>query len=289
MYRAEWQNNKSATADAAGARRQSPSIWADCPWPEIMLDPGVGFGFKDDFEACHDFPTNTAVARVGDYEVFTGNGTNMSISGGVTGIGGQLVIASGDTADVATMLTLGGGAPFMISDTDGDDTQLWFECRFKISSVTDADQVQVFIGLMEEDRAVANGVWADGGGDLGFTTTIDLLGFARSDNDGDSLSLAYQKASQTAQDNQQIVIAADTFIKVGFVYRANKNAAARRIACFKNAVEQSTYITDTNIAAATFPDAEELTLGIGVQNDSTTSNTITVDWWKIAQLSEEST
>ena len=288
-YRAEWQNNLSTTEHAAGDRRQSPSIWADCPQAEMLIDPGVGILFFDDFLSSYDLATNqTTVTKLGPYEAYTGNGTNLLVSGGVTGIGGTLVIASGDTADINAVFTLGGGAPFMISTTDGDDCDLWFECRFKISSITTADQAQVFIGLTEEDRAAANGIWADAGGDLGFTTTIDLLGFARSDNDGASVSLAYQKASQTPQDNNQAAIVADTFLKLGFKYKP-KGDASKRIRTFKNAVEQTTYVTSTNLAAATFPNGEELTLCLAVQNDSTTTNSVTLDWWKCAQLSEVST
>jgi hypothetical protein len=40
----------------------------------------------------------------------------------------------------------------------------------------------------------------------------------------------------------------------------------------------------TDIAAATFPDVEELTYTFSFQNDSTTSNTITIDWVRIAQV-----
>ena len=275
------KGNLSA-ADASTNRRASPAIWSDCPVERIMLDPGVGYGHQDDFSGGgYDFATNTAVTQIGEYEIFTGNGP--SLAGSVT-IPGAQTFVSGTSADVAAQMVLGGGAPFVISDTAGADKKLWFEARFKISAVVDADQVQFFIGLTEEDRSVANGTFADAGGDLGFTTTIDLLGFGRFDNDGDSLSLCYQKASQTAQDTLQNAIAADTYIKCGFVYDPAADTA-KRISVFFDNVINGTFVTGTNIAAATFPDAEELTMVIAVQNDSTTTNTLTVDWWRCFQLS----
>lgn len=241
--------------------------------------PGRVVGFFDDFEVGYDVATNqTTVLRYGPYEFYTGNGTNLLLSGGVTGIGGTQLFASGDTADINAVMTLGGGCPFMISDTAGSDKMLAFECRAKISSVTTADQVAFFLGLSEEDRSAANGVFADGGGDLGVTTTIDLIGFGRFDDDGDSLSFFYQKASQTAQDKAQMAIAADTYFKAGFLYDPTADAA-KRITVFFDGVPSTTFVTATNIAAATFPDGEELTMTASVQNDSTTSNTLTLDWW----------
>lgn len=241
--------------------------------------PGRVVGFFDDFEVGWDVATNqTTVLRYGPYEFYTGNGTNLLISGGVTGIGGHLVMASGDTADINGVMTLGGGCPFMISDTAGDDKRLVFECRVKVSSVTTTDQVAFFLGLTEEDRSAANGVFADGGGDLGVTTTIDMIGFGRFDDDGDSISFFYKKASQTAQDKVQIAIAADTWVKLGFVYNPLA-PETDRITVYVNGVPQATRVTATDIAAATFPDGEELTMTASFQNDSTTSNTITLDWW----------
>jgi len=280
MSKVSHRQNLSA---AENGRRRSPNLWGECPIPQILEDSGVGYHFFDDFLAAYDFATNTAVTNVGPYEIFTGNGP--SLAGAVNLPGGAQTIISGASADVTAILTLGGGAPFMISDTSGEDRKLWFEARIKISSVTDADQAPFFIGFAEEDRSAANGIFADAGGDLGFTTTIDLIGFGRFDNDGDSLSFIYQKGGQTCQDVLQIALAADTWIKVGFLYDPTA-PAAKRIKVYANNLEQSTYVTAANIAAATFPDAEELTLIMGMQNDSTTTNTLSVDWWRAAQLSQ---
>jgi hypothetical protein len=275
------QRNLSSDTD----RLPSPAIWGDCPVLGLMAGTVNGVYFFDDYTTSYDVATNeTTVLKYGPYEIYTGNGTNLLGSGGLTGVGGHQVWASGDTADVNGVMTLGGGAPFMISDTAGDDHKLWFECRFKVSSVTTADQVAFFFGLSEEDRAAANGVFAAGGGDLGVTTTIDLLGFGRFDDDGDSLSFFYQKASQTAQDKVQIALAADTYIKVGFVYDP-KGPSSKKIKVFANNSEQATAgASATDIAAATFPDGEELTYTFSFHNDSTTSNTITIDWVRIAQV-----
>jgi hypothetical protein len=268
---------KGSTGESS-RRGPSANIWADCPWMHIINDPNKGYQFFDDFLTAYDFATNTAVANTGPYEIFTGNGA--SLAGAVNAQGGVQNFVSGASADVAAIMTLGGGAPFVFGPTIAK--KLWFETRVKFSSVTTSDQVPFFIGFGEEDRSAANGIHADAGGDLGFTSTIDLLGFGRFDDDGDSVSFVYQKASQTCQDVLQLAIAADTWVKLGFIYDPAE-VAARRIKVFKDGAEQSTYVTATQMAAATFPDGEEMTLLAGVQNDSTTTNTIGVDWWRACQ------
>jgi hypothetical protein len=76
---------------------------------------------------------------------------------------------------------------------------------------------------------------------------------------------------------------ADTFVKLGFLYDPSA-PPAKRIKVFVSNVEQSTYVTAANIAAATFPDGEELGFLFGMKMGSAVLAEAAIDWWAFAQL-----
>jgi len=78
-------------------------------------------------------------------------------------------------------------------------------------------------------------------------------------------------------------LVADTFIKLGFVYDPAAEPT-KRIKVYVDGVEQSTYVTATDIATATFPDGEEMAPMAYVSAASASDGILTMDWWRIAQL-----
>jgi hypothetical protein len=74
------------------------------------------------------------------------------------------------------------------------------------------------------------------------------------------LDIVYQKGGQTLQSvsDAHQAIEASTYYSLGFVYDP-EFPAANKIKFYIDGVETGKYVTTTNIAAATFPDAEELT------------------------------
>jgi hypothetical protein len=96
------------------------------------------------------------------------------------------------------------------------------------------------------------------------------------------LKFAYKKAGQTAVAvATAATIAAATWYKVGFVYDPGE-VPARRIKYFVDNVEGTTYVTETNIATATFPDGEEMSPIFGVKN-VTDIMVQDLDWWALYQ------
>ena len=140
--------------------------------------------------------------------------------------------------------------------SDSDARLLIAEFRFRLNSVTDGDG-SVFLGLGEEGLGAAATPLAD---DTGHTTSDDdLIGFLITEDDNDALKFVYRKnggALQTVM-TYGTALAADTWYNVGFVYDPEA-PESKKIKIFVDNVEQSTYVTGTNIAAATFPDGEEL-------------------------------
>jgi hypothetical protein len=274
-------------------RGPSPIIWGDCPWMEIQAQVAQGSGghaFFDDFLSSYDVAAGQDVF-IGPYNVFTETGASLAGGTDTTGTVAEglsvQTLIGGTTADANCNVQLGGGASFIVSDTAADAKKLWFEARFKISTIADSVS-SFFIGLGQADRAAADAVFTTTQGATVDSAVADvaLLGFWRPDADGDGLSTMYGAASQTAQEvlDDAFTLVADTYVKAGFVYDPAA-IAANRIKFYFNGAESATYITGTNIEAATFPDAESMSPVVSIMNDDgSTASTLTLDWWRIAQL-----
>lgn len=176
-------------------------------------------------------------------------------------------------------------APFVISDTAGDDAPLYFETRIKRSVITDA-KGGFFVGLADE-AAAANEFMVDAGDDFG---DDDFIGFWCDETDdsiGSHVHFIYQiTGSGTTGFNLLIdtvaTMEADTYMKLGFVFDP-LFPAAKRIKIYVDGVEQTTYVTATQIAVNTgiqdgFPDAEGLQLMLALKNAHEDDFTVTDEW-----------
>ncbi len=162
----------------------------------------------------------------------------------------------------------------VVSNTAGDDKLLVFEARFRPNDVVG----NRFIGLTEEGFAAGDAI-SDAGV---LVTTKDYIGFYVAEGAPTTLKFGYQKGSQTAQVvATAATIAASSIYKVGFVFDPNGDPA-KRIRAYVNNVELTTYVTAAQIAAATFPNGEELGPTFGVKN-VTDIMTQDLDWWALYQ------
>ena len=113
-----------------------------------------------------------------------------------------------------------------------------------------------------------------------------FIGFSILADDGNSMDFCYQGYSQTRNDliADLHVPVADTFVKLGFIYNPDANTS-KRIKVYVNNVEQSTYVTATQIAAATFPDAEALTFVLATKGIAgSVAIETAIDWWTLGQV-----
>lgn len=257
----------------SGGAGLSPRLWSRMSGQGMTPDGQVpGFMVGDNF-------LNTKI----DADNTNGYGYYADTGGSVT----QLATASGGVVRIATDNTdndevwISAGAATgvfgAVSDTAGSDKLTIFEARFRVGQVTNA--YNIFVGLSEEGLAAADTIT-----DAGALASKDLLGFWVLEADGDALNFGYRKAGQTAQTTISGVqaLTASTWYKVGFVYDP-KAPTANRITVYVNNEEQSTYVTGTNIAAATFPDGEELTFLAGLKNGAGTAHSLDIDWWAFFQ------
>jgi len=257
-------------------RRPSPNIWADCPVLDLIENPERGLYFWDDFQ---NFPKHSTAQQVQKYASYIDTG--VTIQQIATDRYGVLQIAGDDADNDEGSITTGGntGGLAVIGDS-GAEGKLWFEARIAKSTIADNGKA-FFVGLAEEGLAGADTLVND----TGAFADKDCFGFRVLQDNGEEVDLVWKKAGQTVQEVANIAtMAADTYIKLGFIFDPSA-PTTKRIRLFINNVEYTTYITGTNIAAATFPDGEELALLLATKvGTGSLTTTFNMDWWRLAQL-----
>ena len=269
----------------ASYRAYSPRIWSR--FHQAMLTPDGsdnGFLIASDLRA---FGASAAVSsNVGRYgdeacQYRSYEDTGDAIAQIATDRNGAVTFTTAATDNNESWLQPGAAASVMglISDTAGDDKLLAFECRFKIGVLA---ETALAIGLSEEGLAAADSL-VDNTGAL---ASKDFIGFhIPAHASVATLSAVYRKAGQTMQQNIATfkTMVADTYYNMGFVYDP-KAIASKRVTWYLDNAEQTTYVTATQIAAATFPDGEELCPLFGLKTGESSAKTLTVDSWAFGQI-----
>ena len=265
----------------------SPNIWGDCPIEAILHGTVIGRFFQDDF---------TGPCPNTDAGLYEGAGESPGLgylfygTTGVTikaqaGVEEGVVEVAGNDADNDESVMSTGSPSWNISDTAADAKKLWFEARVKKASIAN-NACAMFIGLAWDHTAgvsVAQTLCLTA--DDANLGAFSYIGFHVDQADGDAMDFVYQAdgGAQTVNNAGVEVPVADTFTKVGFVYDPDA-PAAKRIKVFVNNVEQTTYVTATNIAAATFPDAEPLAMVWAAKVGAAAESKAQMDWWRVCQL-----
>jgi hypothetical protein len=267
----------------SGGSGMSPRIWDRMKGSALAPDGfRQGKSFADDFLCFPKISPGTGGTTTGNalgYGYYVDSATAAgTIQQLATNNDGVVAISTAAQDNHENWLTSGGntGTLAMVSDTSGSDKTLLFEARFSVGQIVTHN---LFIGMSEEGLAAADTVT-----DAGALASKDLLGFWILEGAATTLVFGYRKAGQSAVSviASLATVAADTFYKVGFAYEPMA-PAAKRISVYLNNVEQSTYVTATNIAAATFPDGEELALLAGIKNGAAAVSALNLDWWAFWQ------
>lgn len=269
-------------------RGPSGEIWADLDAVLLGARPDKGVHYFDDFYNLSQHVSDQDTQQYGSY-IDTGvliKALNELDADALVPLG--VCRVSGNDADNDEGVLATHGVQANVSSTASKKHPLWFEGRFRKSDVTD-NGIGMFLGLAFDDGSgtvapITNTLaLTDDGLELG---AFSFLGFHIAADDGNAIQFTYKAEGQTAvviSANLQAVVA-DTWYKVGFKY-SPQYPASKRIKIYINGVEQSSYVTETQIAAATFPDDEPLGLTF-VSKVGTGSLTVThdLDWWRVAQL-----
>jgi len=259
---------------------RSAEMWADCPIADIMVDSNVGVFIEDDFL---NFSQHISDQDTQQYASYIDTGVTIKQLATAANFG-QIEIAGNDADNDEGVLATHGPIG-TISDTAASAYKLWFETRVAKASITD-EYLGMFVGLgFDDGNAVPLSktiCLTDDEAELG---AFSYIGFHVDLSDADALDFTYKAAGQTAVVTLAAAqtMAASTFYKVGFKYDPDAEAA-KRIKIYVDGVEQTTYVTATNIAAATFPDAEELGFVWATKVGEASEVKAQMDWWSFAQL-----
>lgn len=273
----------------------SPNVWADFPFAEVAAGTARAFVDGDDFmHLCTEDGTDDAAIPSG-YQKYIDTGNTIRLAAKTTtnypGIV-QLVTDATDNDGPVLHRVAGTNAAssvlanFFIGNTADASFPLWFEARIKKSSVTD-NQCAFACGLVggiHTAVAADNGLLTDDTGDI--VDSISFIGFRALHDNGEELDFVYQDSAQTAPTEVIAALAslsADTWFKVGFYY--NPDAVnGRKITIYYNNQQQGTFVTNTNIDTATFPENDFMSFVLGSKNGEATATTLSCDWWRCAQL-----
>lgn len=244
----------------------SPRLWAR-PL-EMMITPdgsAPGVFLYDDFESFPSLSVTTAAGQLqppnGYFAYIEADATVGSIKQKADTPSAIELLTSTDAADGDnhdTVLGTNGNTGVLGVISDSDARLLVSEFRFRLNSVTNGDG-SIFLGLGEEGLAAANTPIVDSTGHT--LSDDDLIGFFIGEDDNDALKFVYRKNGGALQTvvTYGTALEVGVWYNVGFVYDP-KAPASKRIKVFVDNVEQSTCVTADNIAAATFPNGEELAM-----------------------------
>lgn len=259
------------------AASPSSSVWADCPLNEF-IQKGTGVTFFDDFT---NFGLHISDQDTQQYASYIDTGVTIKQAAGVTA--GQIEVAGNDADNDEGHLATHGPVG-MISTAA--PKKMWFECRVKKASIAN-NALAFFVGLSFDHGSSIPLSSADTLVDnSGAPGEFSFLGFHCDQADGDAINFMYRAEGQAQTDAVAgaVVPVADTFVKLGFVYDPDADAD-KRIAVYVNGARNATYVTQANLEAATFPDAEPLGLALYTKvGTGSQESKLQMDWWKFAQV-----
>lgn len=253
----------------------SGSIWNDLP--ANISEPGKGFHvFLDNTDIPKHASTGSAVtANLGPVNAYLDAGGFIRTPTTAVVDPGVEVGSDGDN-ELVTIIH--GGAKGIMA---GSSPTLWFEAEIKSSTIA-ATKHGWFVGLVEHAALAATNVLLD---DSDALADKNLIGFNKLVTGG-TVDIVYKADGQTAQTllATATTLVADTYVRLGFKL-IPKNPITKRVVFYVNGVAVSTYLTTTNMAAATFP--SDVNLGVALTVNNATGSTpgyATFKWARLAQV-----
>lgn len=252
---------KGASAEGIGG--PSPRIWADCPWAQAQIDPGIGFGFWDDFLTGQLTPTITTIIDVNNYLMFGSANATVTYDGAV---GGGIILTEA-TDDEAVSITTK-QLPYQLTSLGGD---FWFEAKIKSSTIT-ANKQAWCVGLMDSTPQTAT-IPLTATGAIG---DINFVGFHHPEANTTLFDASYKANTVTLVEVNADAgtLAADTYIKLGMKVKAGV------LSFFVDGVQLGSTKTLPNANGTDFPADVTLAPVLAQVLAASNSATLTMDWWR---------
>tara|TARA_R110002020_G_scaffold115503_1_gene265484 strand:- start:37 stop:867 length:831 start_codon:yes stop_codon:yes gene_type:complete len=260
-------------------RLLSSRIWGRLP----IKNWSVGLGGRYFFDDFMNHPAHISAQSIGNYASYIDTGVTLKQAAGEAT--GALEIAGNDADNDEGSISTGGNSGGMVAIDASGTGRIAFECRFKKSTIGD-NSIAFFLGLAEEGLAAQNTLVDD----TGVLASKDFIGFRNRHDDSDStagdgaeLDFVWRKAGQATQEHANIhTLVADTYVKMGFLYDPGNHPDDKKIKIYvDNGEEESVYVTQTQLDAATFPDDEELCLLFATKTGAAATVTAHLDWWAL--------
>ena len=236
----------------------------------------VGLGGRFFFDDFMNYPAHISAQTIGNYATYIDTGVTLKQAAGEAT--GAIEVAGNDADNDEGIITTGGNSGGMVAIDATGAGRIAFECRIKKASIAD-NALSFFVGLAEEGLAAANTLVDD----TGALASKDMIGFSTLHDAGEELDFTWRTAGETTQVHANIAdMVADTYMKMGFLYDPGNHPDDKKIKIFiDNGVEESVYVTQTNLAASTFPDDEELALLLSTKVGAAAESKLQMDWWAL--------
>ncbi len=213
-------------------RGPSNAIWSSCPVATIMEEPRLGMYFFDDFLVSGN--ANMTSAYQNSIGQWTAYGDAGAVLGDAAKEGGIIKISPNASNENVTLQSSSGSFRILTTSTLALNGKLWFEARIAKSLITTA-HITCAVGLMTPQLSSSLPPAAQplSATDDALATTMDFFGFILSGTTSTrggptevgtgfvlTSGTANYPTNQTAlmAATSQTVLAADTYVKVGFLF-----------------------------------------------------------------------
>jgi hypothetical protein len=160
--------------------------------------------------------------------------------------------------------------------TSGGTKAVAFDMRVRFTQVTNT--YDFFAGLTAAGSATHSGMIADDGS----VADRACMGFRVTETAGSALEFIFKKAGPTVQTTTGLkVVAAATWYRLGALFDPSEPDPTHRVKIY---IEDAIvgYLTDTQLAAATFPSAVLQTFGFGIKSQAAAAKSWDIDCAAIA-------
>jgi hypothetical protein len=273
-------------AAAISKHSASPNIWYDCPFDDIRNGSISGLAYFNDWDLMPLIGTQTTQIGYMDGKVFATSSSNVqpTLTVNSVDLGMGIVQFLADTSAHSASFAI--EESYKIPGANTAVGKLWFEARIAVNTVA-VNRANIMVGLAETSLwTLATGVpFSSNAGAI--TNSASFIGFEKLAGDTTQLHTAYsdRATSFTEVGTNQGTLAANTFTNVGFTYDPNDSDNTRRIRFYQDNLELTTAISQTTIAGFTNLNAHSLGLiAACMGGSSTTSDSLFIDSWRVAQL-----
>lgn len=276
----------------------SPNIWYDCPFGQIRNGDVNGTAIWDNFDESQGFaalPTTEGIW--GRYKLFSSATATVaqvadSTATASTGSASSMKLTPQATNNLSVSMATP-SLPFRIANNQLASSpttvgKFWFECRVALGDITATTGGTAVIGVASQRTLIVGDPLTTSDAMI---STLDFVGFQR------PVTAVTWDATYQATGVAPVIVkagvsavAAAAYVKLGMVYDPTTNILTYYVSGVPASTRKYLAYTGTNTSGSLattgtdFPDGVQMGLILAVMQGSTAAQTLTIDWWRAAQL-----